>query len=420
MSDVRADRPQRARFVRSLLALLLAGGLTACDLGFVEPEANAPSARAARRAVTSGAAAQRTAVPLVDYYVPRSGLFATTSWWQAANAIHALIDLRTVTGVDPFGARLANTFELHRIFGFRSFFYDDDGWWALTWINAYDATGRTEYLDMARSIFADMVGGWDAVCGGGVWWTQARTYKNAVTNELFIAVAVALHLRTHGDRGAGSYIDWARRGWAWFEASGMINEDDMINDGLDSACENNRDVTWTYNQGILLGALVDLSQATRDARLLRRARTLADASIVRLADEHGVLREPCESGDCGSDGPIFKGVYVRNLAKLTVATADHRYRRFLLRSATSAWLNAVDADGNVGLRWSGPFDQADAARQTAALDLFVAARRVCSAGPGAPVQPGDVRCAGRFASERGRSAKARIERQPVFRRRAHE
>jgi predicted alpha-1,6-mannanase (GH76 family) len=38
---------------------------------------------------------------------------------------------------------------------------------------------------------------WDDTCGGGVWWSQARSYKNAITNELFLMGASTLHLFVH-------------------------------------------------------------------------------------------------------------------------------------------------------------------------------------------------------------------------------
>lgn len=36
-------------------------------------------------------------------------------------------------------------------------YYDDDSWWALAWISAYDATGRPEYLQLAQGIFEALV-----------------------------------------------------------------------------------------------------------------------------------------------------------------------------------------------------------------------------------------------------------------------
>ena len=46
-------------------------------------------------------------------------------------------------------------------------YYDDEGWWILAWIEAYELTKDDKYLKMARITFADMATGWDEVCGGG-------------------------------------------------------------------------------------------------------------------------------------------------------------------------------------------------------------------------------------------------------------
>lgn len=37
--------------------------------------------------------------------------------------------------------------------------YDDDAWWGLAWVAAYDATGQTDYLDLAEGIFYHLVSG---------------------------------------------------------------------------------------------------------------------------------------------------------------------------------------------------------------------------------------------------------------------
>ena len=172
-------------------------------------------------------------------------------------------------------------------------FYDDEGWWALTWIHAYELTQNDEYLKMAKTIFNDMTIGWDNTCGGGLWWSKDRTYKNAIPNELFLQLAARLHNLTPNDQGANSYLDWAQREWAWFNQSGMINSRGLVNDGLKD-CKNNDEIPWTYNQGVILGGLVELNKAMGDPTLLDKAQIIADAALKYLVEDNGILREPCE------------------------------------------------------------------------------------------------------------------------------
>ena len=68
----------------------------------------------------------------------------------------------------------------------------------LAWIDAYDLTRNKDYLSMAESIFADMAASWDDTCGGGIWWSKDKDYKNAIANELFLSVAAHLVNRTAG------------------------------------------------------------------------------------------------------------------------------------------------------------------------------------------------------------------------------
>jgi len=183
-----------------------------------------------------------------------------------------------------------------------------------------------------------------------------------------LSSAAQLYLLTSNQ----SYLDWANEEWNWFRNSGMINSQSLINDGLNPDCSNNKGTTWTYNQGVILGGLVFLAQATGDSSLLDIANSIATAAITHLVTSSEILVEPCEP-NCGADGSQFKGIFVRNLGYLYRATNNPRYADFIERNCDSIWNNNRDKSNNLGLMWSGPFDSADPARQSSALDALNAA-----------------------------------------------
>ena len=172
---------------------------------------------------------------------------------------------------------LANTFDRNSKKNFLNEYYDDEGWWALGWAGAYELTHEARYLEMAELIFADMAGGWDdTICGGGIWWKKPKQYKNAIANELFLSVAAKLASLTPDAQKRATYLDWAQREWKWFAASGMINSENLVNDGLDAACHNNHRTTWTYNQGVILGGLTVL------AKVIRRCQAPGGRAVHRV------------------------------------------------------------------------------------------------------------------------------------------
>ncbi len=320
---------------------------------------------------------------LQGWYSQGTGLYASpTGWWNAANAITVLVNYESATGDHSYDKVLSNTFtaaqKAHP--NFINKYFDDQGWWALAWIDAYDLTRNASYLSMAETIFTNIAtNGWDnTVCGGGVWWSTAKTYKNAIPNELFLSIAAKLANRTTGSASA-TYLTWAEKEWEWFRASGMINAQNLINDGLNSAnpdaCVNNGRTTWTYNQGVILGGLVELSRADQDATLLPQAEAIAGAAMTNLST-NGILTEPRPVS--GGDVPQFKGIFMRNLMALYDALPNTsplraQYQAFADANASSIWTYDQGPNHEFGGKWQGPFDSADATRQGSALDAIVAA-----------------------------------------------
>jgi len=322
-------------------------------------------------------------------YNASTGLYMPfTGWWNSANAISMLDDYSLAAHTKQYIPIFANTLAKAQLRqtpdatiandkpgfpGFLNKYYDDEGWWVLAWVGAYDVTRDKKYLAMAESIFADMAAGWDSTCDGGIWWSKDKTYKNAIANELFLAAAAHLAARTKSKQRA-EYLDWAQREWKWFNATGMINDQHLVNDGLNlRTCKNNQRKTWSYNQGVIVGGLVELNRVAPDPSLIATAQGIVNATLTTLVDANGIMTDHCEP-KCSGDGVQFKGIFVRNLMSLAVAAPDPRYRDFVDRNADSIWKNSLGPDNSLGQAWAGPIAAADkAGSQISALDTLTAA-----------------------------------------------
>jgi predicted alpha-1,6-mannanase (GH76 family) len=350
--------------VRTLLAV--AGLLT---LGISLPSAAAERTYPANPRADGSTAVARARVAadvLMSSYDPNKAWFPS-SWWNSAVALQTIGDYMQRTGDRRYLGQLDNTFEKDKgvfpagvlsgdplLGNFTSQAIDDTEWWGLTWVQAYDLTKNPKYLNMAITIAHYVDGYWDtSTCGGGVWWNAQRTYKNAVTNGLWIRLTAELHNRIPGDT---LWLTRSSTAWAWFQGSGMINANGLVNDGLTNTCTNNGQTVWSYNQGMAIGAGLELWRATKDPHILASVRRLADAAIGPDAlVVNGILTESCDAADqtCDDNGKQFKGIFMRYWTDLVDTTHDSRYAAFLDKQAESIWNNDRDAAGRLGTRWSG-------------------------------------------------------------------
>ncbi len=315
---------------------------------------------------TAVARARVAADVLMSSYDPNKAWFHS-SWWNSAVALQTIGDYMQRTGDRRYLGQLDNTFEKDKgvfppgvlsgdplLGNFTSRAIDDSEWWALTWLQAYDLTRNPKYLDMAVTIANYVYGYWDtSTCGGGVWWNAERTYKNAVTNALWIRLTAELHNRIHGDH---LWLARSSTAWKWFNGSGMINANGLVNDGLTNTCTNNGQTVWSYNQGMLIGAGLELWRATRDPSIMATVRRLADAAIgPNGLVANGILTESCDALDqtCDDNGKQFKGIFMRYWTDLVDTTHDRRYAAFLDTQVESIWNDDRDAAGRLGTRWSG-------------------------------------------------------------------
>jgi len=206
---------------------------------------------------------------------------------------------------------------------------------------------------------------------GGV---QIKHIRMQLRMNYFFVHSTLLALEQHSN---STYSHYAALEWTWFENSGMINADYLINDGLDSNCKNNRQTEWTYNQGVILGGLFYLHQITGNATLLTIAESIASATQSTLVYSDGVLKDSCEP-NCGNDGQQFKGIFMRYLAILVKGLTDPNKTKFtnwIQMNANSVWNKARNpSTSTCGLVWDGPANQpACAISQSSCLDCLNAA-----------------------------------------------
>jgi predicted alpha-1,6-mannanase (GH76 family) len=360
----------RATRMTVLVAVLAAIGVGYARSTAAGPAAPDPAATPVvpRGHAASGGFAAEAAVAAAQLQRRARHSYSATHLWQAASSLAATIDYMRATGSRAYLGDLSATYRAHhRGDGFHDVYYDDDGWWVLTWIKAYDLTGDRAYLRQAKTVFAAMAKGWTPACGGGVLWHARRPYKNAITNEEFLLDAVLLHQATPGDT---RYARWALREWAWFSASGLLTGSHLVVDGLTGCRPKLGSPTWTYNQGTLIGALVSLAGMTGQRSLLVTAGQVAHAVMgSAVLSPHGILREPCPRRSCGRDGPMFKGIFMENLKLLYDRVGGAAYRGYMRRNAASVWAN--DRRGAAfDISWAGPFRAPTMTAEASALAVL--------------------------------------------------
>ncbi|MBK6281274.1 MAG: DUF1080 domain-containing protein [Draconibacterium sp.] len=320
---------------------------------------------------------------LQKWYNPETGLWQTTGWWNAANVLTSIIRYTAASGDKTYEWVIENTFlktkkivapasqdyPEQRTENYINEYYDDEGWWALAWIEAFDLTGEKKYLEMAKTIFEDMKGGWDDRCGGGILWKKGLLYKSAISNELFLLLATRLALR---DENREYYQTWASKEWEWFSRTGMINDLPLVHDGVKEDCVA-KGRHYTYNQGVILAGLVDLYKLDGKQEHVDLASKIATAAIQNMSTPDGVLKGHPKQED-GADGVQFKGIFMRHLGYLYKQTKNPVFKEYLLKNAKSIEKSATE-NGSflIGSQWEGPFDKADAGRQSSAVDALVSA-----------------------------------------------
>ncbi|OHS98496.1 glycoside hydrolase [Tritrichomonas foetus] len=290
-------------------------------------------------------------------------------WWLSANVVTQVARYEEITGDRSAVSALDNLYEGAKSQyegNFINDYYDDNGWWGLAWIDTYQITGTTKYLDMAKTIFKQMTSGWDTTnkCKGGLFWKKnPLSYKSAISNSLFNLLSSRLYEIT-GDK---SYSDWFIKSMNWFFDSGIIDGTNMVKDGLNDDC-NPTGQCYTYNQGCCIGSLIMATRLTGNNAYLAKAEQIAQASMKTLVVD-GVLSDINE-GTSG-DGEEFKGPFIRHFGELYRTTNKDIYKDFILKCADSIIEKDYDATTkSFGAHWYGPFVKKSSVANSVALECL--------------------------------------------------
>jgi predicted alpha-1,6-mannanase (GH76 family) len=309
---------------------------------------------------------------------PQLAANTTVFDWSYAHYWDALVDAGERRGPNAYSGTVLMFYQLQDKRGWTDDYYDDENWITLALLHSYSLTNDSMYLEKAKFVFADIMKGWDTTCcgahPGGIYWHKPNDSKVTAINAGAVISASRLYAATQDQ----TYLDFAKKTYAYWSTYMVDQTTGHVYDGISTAGVVNTTWTFTYNEGLFIGAILALHAVTNDDTLLPLAHKVAGfmmASEMEKVSFGSILSD----GKCGGDGQMFKGVGARYLEQLYQLDPTHtEYRDFLARSGTAAWTLARDpATGDISCDWMGPFDSATGGVQSlgsASVGLAAAAK----------------------------------------------
>jgi Glycosyl hydrolase family 76 len=245
--------------------------------------------------------------------------------------------------VKPYGGY--DWYPRHHV-AYANLYFDDSGWFGLSFVGAYRATGKTAYLDAARRALRFIVtSGWDPR-NGGTWWDTRHDHKTIEPLAAALLIATRLYEVQHRPADLG----WAMKLLSWANAH-SFNE--QIGLYQRSATD---DTVMDYVQGLMITANWELCQTLDRPTLCTKARTLANAALAAFPHDLDWA-------------PEYDVVYLRWMLAYGRESGDGRWYTLAADNADRA-LAARNESGYYLNRWDGR-PLADGLMEEAAnLELF--------------------------------------------------
>ncbi|KAF1809401.1 Six-hairpin glycosidase [Eremomyces bilateralis CBS 781.70] len=298
----------------------------------------------------------------IDWTAAVLGTHMSASLYSLTNSFDYILPPPSVGERSLYGERVENEINKYFTQTIASYFgqndfelrfqgYDDMLWVVLGWLESlrfikfhstshYDpGEGGTPWYGQqfepafnhrARIFYELSETGWDTeLCGGGMKWANTfPPYKNAITNELFVAASVGMYLYFTGDKNPSPLMNPANRSesasadaitsgpydpkfrdaaitaYDWLKNSKMTNAAGLYTDGFHirdygkdgtigtGKCDERNEMVYTYNQGVILSGLRGLWEAT--------------GNVTYLEDGHHLVRNVMKA--TGWTGPTSSGL----------------------------------------------------------------------------------------------------------------
>lgn len=252
-------------------------------------------------------------------------------------------------------------------------YYDDENWMAMALIRAYQVRKNPEYLYHANLLFKDIMTAEIRDAKGnsrGVWWNGDHTQVATASNMGPVITGVMLYKITKNK----SYLDFAKRVYSYWFANMVLQPSWQVVDHYDAQGKKEA-VPLTYNQGLAVGAALELYKVTGQKIYLQHANGYAQFVLEKMTN-NGVLAETVcinRVSECRKNKDLvqFKGITYRYLVKLLLAEPQNKVLRAMLdRTAESLWTVARDpVTGLYAHEWDGedklPFNVFPAAASAA-------------------------------------------------------
>ncbi|HEU0086047.1 MAG TPA: glycoside hydrolase family 76 protein, partial [Pseudonocardiaceae bacterium] len=265
-------------------------------------------------------------------------------WWQA-HLLDCALDAyrRTPTRWRrDTVAGLVRGMRLRNLTGWVNAYHDDIAWLGLALQRSATLTGL-RWPGAEQAIAHRLRLG--RVPSGGMRWRVGDDFVNVAATG-----PAAILFARRGNLGlAGALTDWILQTLV-DPGTGLVLDGARVHpDGSVRTVER---AVYSYCQGVLLGACVELAAATGASRWAEQADRTVHAVAEHLTDG-GVLR-----GHGGGDGGLFTGILARYLALAAAAplASGPVAARLVLDSAEAAWRNRDVATGGpvFGPQWTVP------------------------------------------------------------------